>query len=79
MQYSNPEVDRLLTEGAAELDQAKRAPIYQKLQALIRDDLPYLPQHQPSTIEGTKAGLVGYEPNGSVRLNTWNLETWHWS
>ena len=79
MQYSNPEVDRLLTEGAAELDQAKRVPIYQKLQAVIREDLPYLPQQQPSTIEGTKAGLVGYQPNGSVRLNTWNLEAWHWS
>lgn len=79
MQYSNPEVDRLLVEGAAEQDRIKRVPIYQKLQAVMREDLPYLPQHQPSTIEGTKAGLNGYEPNGNVRLNTWNLETWHWA
>lgn len=79
MQYSNPEVDRLLVEGAAEQDRLKRAPIYQKLQALMREDLPYLPQQQPSTIEGTKTGLNGYEPNGNVRLNTWNVETWHWA
>jgi peptide/nickel transport system substrate-binding protein len=79
MQYSNPEVDRLLIEGAAEQDPVKRAPIYQKLQAVMREDLPFLPQQQPSTIEGTKAGLVGYQPNGNVRLNTWNVETWHWA
>jgi peptide/nickel transport system substrate-binding protein len=79
MQYANPEVDRLLEQGAAETDRAKRIPIYQKLQQVMRDDLPYLPQQQPSTIEGTKAGLVGYQPNGNVRLNTWNLEAWHWA
>ena len=79
MQYSNPEVDKLLQEGATELDQAKRIPIYQRLQAVLRDDLAFLPQHQSALIEGTKAKLLGYEPNINVRLNTWNIETWHWT
>jgi peptide/nickel transport system substrate-binding protein len=79
MQYSNPVADQLLMDGAAELDRAKRIPIYQKLQAVLREDLAFLTQQQPSTIEGTKAGLVGYQPNGNVRLNTWNLEAWHWA
>lgn len=78
MQYSNPEVDRLLQEGATELDQAKRVPIYQRLQAVLRDDLAFLPQHQYALIEGTKAKLAGYEPNINVRLNTWNIASWHW-
>ena len=78
MRYSNPEVDRLLEEGATTLEQSKRIPIYKKLQALLREDLPFLPQQQYAEIEGTKANLVGYEPNINVRLNTWNLETWHW-
>jgi peptide/nickel transport system substrate-binding protein len=78
MQYSNPEVDQLLQQGAATLDQAKRIPIYQKLQAVLRDDLPFLPQLQYAEIEGTKGKLLGFEPNINVRLNTWNLETWHW-
>lgn len=79
MQYSNPEVDRLLQEGAAELDRTKRIPIYQKLQAVLREDLAFLPQHQYSLIEGTKAKLKGYQPNINVRLNTWNLADWHWA
>ena len=78
MQYSNPEVDKLLQEGAAELDQAKRIPIYQKLQEVLRADLPFLPQQQYALIEGTKAKLAGYQPNINVRLNTWNLADWHW-
>ena len=78
MQYSNPEVDQLLQQGASTLDQTKRIPIYQKLQAVLRNDLPFLPQLQYAEIEGTKAKLLGFEPNINVRLNTWNLETWHW-
>jgi peptide/nickel transport system substrate-binding protein len=69
----------LLAEGAAELDQTKRAEIYRKLQAALRDDLPFLPQQQYAEIEGTKSNLQGYQPNINVRLNTWNLETWHWA
>lgn len=79
MQYANPEVDKLLQEGATTLDRAKRVAIYQKLQAVLRDDLPFLPQQQYVEIEGTKSKLLGYVPNINVRLNTWNLETWHWT
>lgn len=79
MQYANPEVDRLLIEGATELDQTKRAPIYRKLQEVLRGDLAFLPQHQYALIEGTKARLFGYQPNINVRLNTWNIADWHWA
>jgi peptide/nickel transport system substrate-binding protein len=79
MQYSNPQVDELLQQGATTLEQSKRVAIYQKLQAVLREDLPFLPQQQYAEIEGTKAKLLGYEPNINVRLNTWNLETWHWT
>ena len=78
MQYANPEVDRLLQEGANELDRAKRIPIYQKLQEVLREDLAFLPQHQYSLVEGTKGRLKGYQPDINVRLNTWNIATWHW-
>ena len=79
MQYANPEVDRLLQEGASELDRAKRIPIYQKLQLALREDLAFLPQHQYALIEGTKAKMKGYAPDINVRLNTWNLASWHWA
>ena len=79
MQYSNPHVDALLQKGATTLGQAKRIPIYQELQSVLRADLPFLPIYQYAEVEGTKAKLLGYEPNINVRLNTWNLETWHWA
>jgi peptide/nickel transport system substrate-binding protein len=79
MQYASPEVDKLLRDGAATLDQAKRVPIYQRLQSVLRDDLPFMPLRQAAEIEGTKSRLLGYEPNINVRLYTWNLEDWHWS
>lgn len=40
--YSNPEVDKLIDEGIATLDKAKRIKIYQKIYELIADDAPYL-------------------------------------
>ncbi|HME25125.1 MAG TPA: peptide ABC transporter substrate-binding protein [Acetobacteraceae bacterium] len=79
MQYSNPEVDKLLLEGATTLDQSKRIPIYHRLQAILRDDLPFLPQQQYAEIEGTKSGLIGFQSNINTRVNTWNLEAWHWA
>ncbi len=78
MQYSNPAVDKLLQEGASELDQVKRIPIYQRLQQVLREDLAFLPQHQYALNEGTKSRLQGYQPNINVRLNDWNLAGWHW-
>jgi peptide/nickel transport system substrate-binding protein len=78
-QYVNPEVDSLLQQGGTTLDQAKRVPIYQKMQEIIRRDLPFLPIFQYTFIEGTKAKLVGYAPNVNVRSNCWNISTWYWS
>jgi len=40
--YSNPEVDRLLDEGAAEPDEARRLDLYAKAQMLIVEDSPAL-------------------------------------
>jgi peptide/nickel transport system substrate-binding protein/microcin C transport system substrate-binding protein len=39
--YSNKEVDKLIEEGAAELDKKKRVQIYRKVYALIAEDAPY--------------------------------------
>ncbi len=79
MQYANPEVDKLLQEGAATTDQAKRKDIYMQIQKIIRDDLPILPIFQYALIEGTKKGLVGYTPNINVQVNSWNIAEWYWS
>ncbi|MCB8883543.1 peptide ABC transporter substrate-binding protein [Acidisoma cellulosilytica] len=78
-EYSNPAVDKLLDEGAAIQDQDKRKPIYQQIQAILRNDLPFLPIFQYSMLEGTKSNLVGYAPNVNVRSNCWNIRDWYWA
>ena len=72
-------VTTLLQQGGTTLDQAARIPIYQRIQAILRADLPFLPLFQYSFIEGTKAKLVGYAPNVNVRSNCWNISTWYWT
>lgn len=78
-QYANPEVDKLLREGVAEFDRAKRKAIYVKIQQQVRHDLAILPMFQYATIEGTKKGLVGYTPNINALSNCWNCGSWYWA
>ena len=79
MQYVNPELDALMQQGATTLDRAKRVQAYRGIQALLRQNLPFLPIFEYVTVEGTKAGLNGYIPNINVRINAWNVNTWKWA
>ncbi len=40
--YSNPSVDELIREGRSTIDQAKRKAIYDQIQQILADDLPYI-------------------------------------
>jgi peptide/nickel transport system substrate-binding protein len=44
--YANPEVDALIIAGSKEIDQAKRAEIYAKVQRMVWDDAPWLFLHR---------------------------------
>ena len=79
MQYINPRLDELMQQGATTLDRAKRVEAYRGVQSLLRQNLPFLPIFEYVTVEGTKTGLSGYQPNINVRLNAWNVNTWHWA
>lgn len=45
-QYSNEEVDQLLQDGIRELDEAARIEIYKRIQEIIADELPFLPDRK---------------------------------
>jgi len=79
MQYANPELDKLLEEGAREVDQAKRKDIYLKVQSIVRDDLAVLPIFHYTVVEGTKKGLTNYKANAFVVSNMWNINEWYWA
>lgn len=78
-QYSNPEIDKLLAEGAATVDVAERTAIYKKMQEVTRRDLPYLPIFQYTMVSGHKAGMEGFVPNVNYQENCWNANTWYWA
>lgn len=78
-QYSNPEVDALLEEGARTFDPEARRAVYRRVQEIIRDDLPFLPLFLYTAVDGHKAGIEGFEPNSNTRTESWHAAGWHWS
>jgi peptide/nickel transport system substrate-binding protein len=78
MQYANPKVDALLSDGSGSFDQQKRKQDYLQVQELVRQDLPILPMFQYANVKGTKAGLVGFRPNVNSLSDCWNINTWYW-
>jgi peptide/nickel transport system substrate-binding protein len=73
--YSNPDVDKLLTQGARELDQVKRSNVYVQAQKLIMQDAPWQPLYVPVDImafskhfDGIKVGYMGRMLVNDVRF-----------
>ena len=73
--YNNPEVDKLIDQGIAETDQAKRAEIYQQIQQILLEDLPWVNLFIANQYETMKSYVMGYQhvPTGS---NIYLRETW---
>ena len=65
--YSNPEVDELIEQGIAVTDQVDRARIYQEIQALLLEDLPWINLFVANQYEAMKDHVQGYVhiPTGS--------------
>jgi peptide/nickel transport system substrate-binding protein len=58
--YSNPEVDRLFEEGRRELDRAKRAGKYGRIQEILYEDQPYTWLYWRNSFYGFSKKLRGY-------------------
>ena len=78
-QYENPEVDRLLEEGGNRFTMEERREVYDRVQEIVREDLPLLPLFQYANLRGYREGLQGFEANVNVRIETWNVNTWRWA
>src|SRR5215217_3312196 len=65
--YSNPEVDKLIEQGIAATDQEERAGIYQDIQKILLDDLPWISLFVANQYEAMKSNVQGYVhiPTGS--------------
>lgn len=78
-QFANDEVNELLIKGGTTVDIPKRKEIYARIQEIVREDLPFLPVFQYSTIRGYKKGLEGFNININTRIETWNVKQWYWA
>jgi peptide/nickel transport system substrate-binding protein len=65
--YSNPKVDELIEQGIASTDQEERAGIYQEMQKILLEDLPWVNLFVADQYEAMKEYVQGYVhiPNGS--------------
>lgn len=78
--YNNPKVDELLTQGAVELDEAKRKTIYNDLQKIVVDDLPVFPMLTLKTFTIFDKRVTGVVPlKGGDILRQNNLQVLDWS
>jgi peptide/nickel transport system substrate-binding protein len=59
--YANPEVDALIEAGIATTDQEERAGIYQQIQEILLEDLPWINLFIAAQYEAAKDYVQGYE------------------
>jgi len=72
--YSNPELDKLLDQGRTEIDPDKRKAIYDQVQKILIDDLPYIYLMTQGSVNGWQNYVKGYivRPDSSISFkDTW--------
>lgn len=66
--YSNPEVDRLLEEGGAESDEARRKELYAEAATIIADECSYIYLYNPAVLQAWVPAVEGYEARGDAAI-----------
>lgn len=69
--YSNPEVTQLLNEARATADDTARAKLMAQAQALVMQDLPWIPNAIPNTDLVTNANLSGAVSSFAYMFAPW--------
>lgn len=68
--YSNPELDKLLTQGKTETDPAKRAATYDKAQQIIATEQPYVFLWHEEVFAVVNKSVSGFEVYADGRLSS---------
>ncbi len=73
--YNNSDIDKVLDDALATLDQSKRKEFYFKMQQIVAEDVPSMILYFPQAIVGVSKRLNGYQPSvGNIPWN--NLHEW---
>ena len=71
--YSNPEVDRLVDQGRAETDQAKRAKLYHDAQNMVNDDAVYIMISEGTKVTAFRDWISNWHPH-PIRSGSFNYD-----
>lgn len=71
--YDNPEYDRLNEEALAETDIERRKVLYEQIEQLRRDDMPWYPLIHVTESQGYRSDVEGYVPWSAGYLPVWNV------
>ena len=58
--YSNPEVDKLIEQEQSTFDPAQRLPIFEQVQRVIWDDMPFVYLLQMTSLWGQRKNVSGF-------------------
>ncbi len=71
--FCDPQLDKLIAEGKATPDQAKRIKAYEAAQKVIHDQALWIPLGYPTAAAITRAGVSGYQVSPFGRQNFLNV------
>lgn len=75
--YSNPEIDKLLEQGKAEADEKKRKEIYDQVQVIAQQDLPFITLYYNPALVATNTRVIKGEPRlfgTTYDVNEWDVK-----
>ena len=72
--YSNPEVDKLLEEGSATMDDTKRRGLFEKASELSMTDRALIPTVQLQTIWAAKKGMLTFAPRADQETLAYEIK-----
>jgi len=76
--YSNPQVDKAIEAGrnGPDCSQAARQKVYQEMNKILNDDVPYMFGFAQNRILATASTIRGIEPGSFSPNADWNIEKW---
>lgn len=71
--YANPEVDQLLEQASVESDQSVRTQLYEQVQQILADELPFIPILQGKLLIVTHKSVGGVQLGPSMLLSYYTI------
>lgn len=72
------EIDRLMAAQLATLDAGKRKALYDRVQAIVADQLPIVPLVSPNVVVAAKSSLGNFRPAVLDHYTLWNADVLFW-